>query len=711
MVPMTIRDIAIAFGYEIDKNSESKVEQGIQNLKSTATKLLGAIGVGFSLIEINELMEEFDSYNNKIRNATKGLGDQEAIQKKILQAANETKSAYGDTAQMVSNLVQENTDLFGTVDEAIEFNNAATKLFKTAGKSNEQIAGLMEAINKSFAKGYVDSETISQLLEQSPEAVALLNKELGTTSDKLEDMATEGTMTVEDLKNAFVNNADAINSEFETLGYTVSDAMLNIRNKWGLFLDGLNKSLGITQTVGRIMVRSFDMVLAVLKRLQTWLERVSKAVGGFDQLLKLLAISAGAIFIVLNAGKILTFLDGATKLLTKANLKMLAIIAVFILLALLVEDFIAFMKGENSLIGSMLEKAGVDTDALRERFGDLFDMVKEIIPVILDFAKQIGGTLVDALKGLLPYLGQLLKAILPFILNLLETIIPVLIEIGEAIIPVILDVLKSLIPFLLEIIDQILPVIIELINTLLPIIMQIIEAVLPVLLELIQAILPLLTQIIDAILPVVLELLEAILPILEPIFTIISELVNAFLPLVVSLLNAILPILEPILSILKPIADVLGVIIGAIAKVVGWVADGLGWIVDLIFGGGGDGPDTSAADAVNGYASGTESTPDTFVAGEEGPELITGARGRKVFTALQTGEIFNALRALSGVSQVQPSTVATTTTSTKVINQTNNINNNFNGGDRAAQKQGAAAMEKSASDATSQMARGLAYAR
>ena len=79
---MTIRDIAIAFGYEIDKNSESKVEQGIQNLKSTATKLLGAIGVGFSLIEINELMEEFDSYNNKIRNATKGLGDQEAIQKK-----------------------------------------------------------------------------------------------------------------------------------------------------------------------------------------------------------------------------------------------------------------------------------------------------------------------------------------------------------------------------------------------------------------------------------------------------------------------------------------------------------------------------------------------------------------------------------------------------------------------------------------------------
>ncbi len=41
-----------------------------------------------------------------------------------------------------------------------------------------------------------------------------------------------------------------------------------------------------------------------------------------------------------------------------------------------------------------------------------------------------------------------------------------------------------------------------------------------------------------------------------------------------------------------------------------------------------------------GFATGTEYTPDTFIAGEKGAELITGARGRKVFTALETGNIF-----------------------------------------------------------------------
>lgn len=41
------------------------------------------------------------------------------------------------------------------------------------------------------------------------------------------------------------------------------------------------------------------------------------------------------------------------------------------------------------------------------------------------------------------------------------------------------------------------------------------------------------------------------------------------------------------------------------------------------------------------FAKGTNNTPDTFIAGEKGAELITNAKGRKVFTAAQTGQIFN----------------------------------------------------------------------
>ena len=137
---------------------------------------------------MNALAEEFNGINDQIRNATAGLGEQKEIQDKIMQSANDTKMSYADTAKTVGALVQENKELFGSIDEAVAFHDAVTKTFKAAGKSNEEIAGLMEAINKSFAKGKVDTETLNQLMERSPEAVEYLNRQLGSTTDQLEQL-------------------------------------------------------------------------------------------------------------------------------------------------------------------------------------------------------------------------------------------------------------------------------------------------------------------------------------------------------------------------------------------------------------------------------------------------------------------------------------------------------------------------------------------
>lgn len=128
---MTIREIFIALGYDVDRNSESRAENSIKSLKSTASKLLGAIGIGFSLTQLNAINEEFTRVNDQIRNSTSHLGDQATIQKQILASANATRTSYEDSAKVISNLVHENSELFGTIDEAVKFNNAATMLFKS----------------------------------------------------------------------------------------------------------------------------------------------------------------------------------------------------------------------------------------------------------------------------------------------------------------------------------------------------------------------------------------------------------------------------------------------------------------------------------------------------------------------------------------------------------------------------------------------------
>jgi len=395
---LTIRELLVGLGFKINEESERQAEQGISDLKDKATQLLGAIGIGFSLVGLSAISEEFSTVNTMINQATQAMGDQKEIQRKILDAANATRSSYSDTAKIVSNLVQENSELFGTVDEAIAFNNAATQLFKTAGKTNDQIAGLMESINKSFAKGKVDSETISQLLEQSPEAVALLNKRLGSTTDQLEQLASEGKISLADLKATFVDSANEIGAAFANTKYNITDALLNIRNQWGQWVASMDETLGISTAIGTTMVRGFNMVMDVLRKVQTRIEWLSDKLGGTDKLLRLVAITAGALFAAFNFSKITSGLQSILKLASRINLKTIAIVAVIILLALLVEDFIKFLQGEDSMIGSLFDGAGIGAENARQAIFKAWEAITSFLVKTWEVIKGVALSIFGALQ-------------------------------------------------------------------------------------------------------------------------------------------------------------------------------------------------------------------------------------------------------------------------------------------------------------------------
>ena len=414
---MTVAEFINRVGFRVRNEDVDKVNNTISGIKNTATRLLGALGVGLSLTAINGLVEEFTRVNNQIRNATDALGDQKEIQQEIMAAAEATRTSYSDTANVVAMLVKGNSQLFGNVSEAVKFNNAATMLFKSAGKTNEDIASLMEAINKSFQKGYVDSETISQLLERAPEAVALLNKRLGTTSDQLEEMASSGAMSVNDLKMAFMDSYAEIEAGFGNVQYSITDALTVIRSKWGLWLAQTNETLGITDGIGRLMVSAFNKVIAILDRVRNAVTWLADKLGGVDNMFRLIAIAAGTAFVAFNFGKLTSGLSAISKLLTGINLKTLAIIAVVAILALLVDDFINFMQGNDSVIGTLLANAGVDVDKFRQNILKIWENIKTALAGIWQGIKNVAipvfQAIWSAIKTVFTAIGNVIKAVAP----------------------------------------------------------------------------------------------------------------------------------------------------------------------------------------------------------------------------------------------------------------------------------------------------------
>ena len=319
----------------------------------------------------------------------------------------------------------------------------------------------------------------------------------------------------------------------------------------------------------------------------------------------------------------------------------------------------------------------------------VLDTLKSVLPTIITTLQTgllpILPMIANLFMQILPLIGQLVTAILPVLGELISAVITVLASLIAEILPVIVQLISAILPLVLQIVQSVLPVFIQLVNTIVPVLIQIIQAVLPVIIQLIQTLLPIIMQIVDAVLPVFISLLNTIVPIFQ-------NIIQAILPVLQQLLQALIPVIQLVAEIF---GSVLGSALQSIANIVSNVMQIFQGLIDFItgvftgnwsqawegiksiFSGavGGLGeiikaPLRAVVSAVNtvigglnklkipdwvpglggkginiplipGFAKGTNRTPSTFIAGENGPELITDAANRKVFTAAQTGQIFN----------------------------------------------------------------------
>ena len=364
----------------------------------------------------------------------------------------------------------------------------------------------------------------------------------------------------------------------------------------------------------------------------------------------------------------------------------------------------------------------------------VLDTLKSVLPTIIT-TLQTGllpllPMIADLVMQIVPLIGQLITAILPVLGQLISAILPILATLIAEILPVIVQLISALLPIIMQIVQSVLPIFIQLVNTILPILTQIIQAVLPVIIQLIQTLLPIIQQIIDTVLPVFISLLNVIVPIFQ-------NIIQAILPVLQQLLQALMPVIQLLAEIF---ANVLGTALQSVANIVSSVMQIFQGLIDFItgvftgnwsqawegvkaifsgvFSGLGEifkAPFRVIVSVINTvisglnklkvpdwvpeiggkginipkipeFAKGTNRTPSTFIAGENGPELITNAPGRKVFTAAQTGQIFNNMAGAANVDTANNVNAGMGGAGTITIHVTNSPSVTVAGGDTSGIK-------------------------
>lgn len=409
---------------QVDSDAAGKALETLQSLKSKATALLGFIGISVGFAQFRELTEEFNGINDSINYATQGLDNQKEIQQEILQAANDCKATYGDLAAYTVKLKQQNEDLF-PIDQAAQFAKLVNQVEQNAG-NGDAVGTVQMLLSTVFATGEMSETTLNRLTKKFPEVVNVISDGMGVTREEFTKLASAGKVTAEDVKNAYFAAADNIQKTYDGLDYSISDGLTNIRNRLGYKLDELNVKFGITQTIAQTMVKVFGVIEKGITVVENVGEKLADAVGGTENLFRLVALAVAAIFTAWQGDKIIKGIQTISALLTPARLKMMGIAAAILAVFLLVEDFVAFLQCKDSVIGELLKGAGVDVDEAREKIIGFFNGAKEVAGRVLtaigDFWAKHKDKIFAVLQGAWSLVQVVFNLIYTFIRGVIDKI-------------------------------------------------------------------------------------------------------------------------------------------------------------------------------------------------------------------------------------------------------------------------------------------------
>lgn len=720
---MTIRDIGILFGYRVDRNSENQVEDSVKSLKSMASKALGAIGLTLSVAgiagaikdcvslasEVEEMENKFDVVFGEIRDDvdkwaqdySDAIGRNKNDIKTYLADQQNLLVGFGMTRQAGAELSQQMTTLaldlasFGNIDETVAV-DAMTKA----------IMGESEA-----------AKTLGAVLNDSTREQAMLQMGLSGTYNSLDQL----TKMQVNYQAILSQSPDAIGDCERSLGsYESTVRRFNSKLK------------EVKQLIGQFFMPTFQKVISYgtrgLTSLRNIIQKISDfaaKVGGAERILKVLAAALAATFLVMNVKKIMGAVEGFQKLAKALGAgagKALLFFAIFLLIALIIQDFIAFMRGDNSVIGALFDKAGIGADNARQTILNAWNTIKSFLLNVWEVIKGAAQAIFGALSAWWAENGEQVKESFSKIWEGIKTICEVLWNALKSAAETIFSALKAFWDVwgetIITVFSNIWNMLISLIQPFLDAIAGIIDFLANVftgnwegawnaIKDIASAIWEMITTILstawDNICAVWNKLAEIFGGFFQAAWDVIVEKVTGIKDAIVNGFQAAIDwILGLPAQAFQWGQDIIQGIVDGIKSAVGWIGDAVSGVASTIKGFlGFSEPEVGPLSDFHTYM------PDMIDLMTKG--ITAGKEKVKGALELVTGDM-SVIAKSSVVSRGTAQTASGTGVSSRTVTQKVEINNTFNG-DRAGQEKSAEAMDKASEDSTSAMARALATAR
>ena len=253
--------------------SAKKLGASLEETQKPATGLMGYIrnlAGAFLGIQTGQWLvntsDQLTQINARLQLMTGSAEAAAEANDQIYQAAMRARGAYTDMADLVSQLGTLAPEAFSdptgnlNTGELIAFAEQLQKQMALSGTSTMAAQAAMLQLTQGLASGVLRGEELNSVLEQTPMVAQTIADYMGVDIGTMRELASEGAITADVVKNALLGAAAETNAAFEQMPLTWGQAFAMAQN---IAIQVLQPLFDFISDVPQTIADNFDMLLPV----------------------------------------------------------------------------------------------------------------------------------------------------------------------------------------------------------------------------------------------------------------------------------------------------------------------------------------------------------------------------------------------------------------------------------------------------------------
>lgn len=204
--------------------------------------MLGALAVG-NLIAI---ADEWGQIASRLKIATRSEEDFVEAQTRLMDIGRVTFKAYSENAELFIRTVAILREFSGTAEDALNMTEALSLGLAVSGTKAQATASVIDQVSKSLETGKLQGDGFNAVLTQAPRLLQALQDSLGKSRAELQQMASEGQLTVDVVAKGWISQIEQMRVETESMATSVADAGLRLRDAFAQYVGTADNSVQVS---------------------------------------------------------------------------------------------------------------------------------------------------------------------------------------------------------------------------------------------------------------------------------------------------------------------------------------------------------------------------------------------------------------------------------------------------------------------------------